>query len=296
MGEKVAVAVDVDSSAASTAAVDWAVMRARSSAASIELTTVIPAQSSPHGGTDPESATPYAQALEQYQASITLRTPTTEVWSVVRRGKTAPALIALSRNVDLVVIGCNPTGTVAGIVHGTTPLQVAGRAECPTIVVPAGWTPRGGGIIVGWTDDSTADTATAFAAREALRAGVPLVIVNAWALPVGVDYPAAMLADSMIETMHARVQAVAERVRSDHPGLVVEERFVPGPAAVALVEAAHHGALLVVGSHGRGALGGLILGSVSHDVLMNMPAPVAVVPSPDEPITVLPEILDEDLL
>jgi nucleotide-binding universal stress UspA family protein len=39
---------------------------------------------------------------------------------------------------------------------------------------------------------------------------------------------------------------------------------------------------------------GLILGSVSHDVLMSLPAPMAVIPSP-ETITVLPEIVDEDL-
>jgi nucleotide-binding universal stress UspA family protein len=58
----------------------------------------------------------------------------------------------------------------------------------------------------------------------------------------------------------------------------VTGQLVQGAAAPALVAAAATAALLVVGTHGRGAVAGLILGSVSHDVLLNMPCPVIVIP------------------
>jgi nucleotide-binding universal stress UspA family protein len=47
--------------------------------------------------------------------------------------------------------------------------------------------------------------------------------------------------------------------------------------ARALVEQSVTAQLVVVGSHGRGELGGLILGSVSHAVLYRADCPVAVV-------------------
>ncbi|UZJ34136.1 universal stress protein [Streptomyces endophytica] len=62
-------------------------------------------------------------------------------------------------------------------------------------------------------------------------------------------------------TVHARV----ERVR---------------PAAM-LTEASRDAALLVVGTHGRGGLRRLMLGSVSGEVLHRAAAPVLVVPGRD---------------
>jgi hypothetical protein len=53
---------------------------------------------------------------------------------------------------------------------------------------------------------------------------------------------------------------------------------------------------LVVGTHSRRATASFLLGSVSHSALINMPAPVAIVPSVWEPTALHPELLDEDLL
>lgn len=59
--------------------------------------------------------------------------------------------------------------------------------------------------------------------------------------------------------------------------------MVRGPAADSLVEAAREARadLLVVGSHGRGPVKRLFLGSVSEGVLRQAPCPVLVVP--DQP-------------
>ncbi|MEE3703947.1 universal stress protein, partial [Pasteurella multocida] len=69
-----------------------------------------------------------------------------------------------------------------------------------------------------------------------------------------------------------------------HGRLAVDAVLEHGRPSVVLSQRADGARLAVVGTHGRRAIAGLLLGSVGHDLLMNMPSPVAVVPGP-----VLPE-------
>ena len=59
---------------------------------------------------------------------------------------------------------------------------------------------------------------------------------------------------------------------------VVEERVVLDLPARALLEAAEGAALLVVGARGLGGFAGLVLGSVSSQVVRHAHSPVVVVP------------------
>ena len=68
---------------------------------------------------------------------------------------------------------------------------------------------------------------------------------------------------------------------------------MPYEATHALAEAAAGAQLVVVGSRSRGADGGLILGSVGRVILGALPAPVAVVPQREEPVTAAPELEDQ---
>jgi len=65
----------------------------------------------------------------------------------------------------------------------------------------------------------------------------------------------------------------------------VTSHLEEGPTIPRLIEAADHAQLLVVGRGGRGIFRDIIqLGSVAHDVLLNPPAPVAVVPAEHKPL------------
>lgn len=288
----------IDGGPASESAVDWVITRSDTHEIEVELTIVMEDIRLPHGERVVESRVPYEELLRRTADRITGARPLLVPRVKLRHGDPARALLAASADADLLVVGSGHPGRITGVVHGTVPLAVAGRTRCPLVVVPAGWSGSGGGVVCGWTDDGTSDAAAEFAARQARADKTTITLVHAWR-------PPALLAASSggPGTSVARLASAAERavdraaqiVRDAHPGLVVETRTEAGSAARVIVDAALDARLAVVGSHGRGALGGLILGSVSHDVLMNMPSPVAIVPAPGEPIVVLPEIGAEDL-
>jgi len=62
-----------------------------------------------------------------------------------------------------------------------------------------------------------------------------------------------------------------------HPQVAVAQSVTSDRPAAALIEAAKDATLLVVGSRGHGGFAGLLLGSVSQQVIHHAPCPVAVI-------------------
>lgn len=288
----------IDGGRASDSAIDWVITRSDTHDIEVELTIVMEDIRLPHGDRIVESRVPYEELLRRTADRITEARPLLSPRVKLRHGDPAQTLLAASAGADLLVVGSGHPGRITGVVHGTVPLKVAGRTRCPVVVVPSGWSGSGGGVVCGWTDDGTSDAAAEFAARQARADDTALTLVHAWRPPALLSTSTGAPGTSLAPLASAAERAVeraAQVVRDAHPGLVVLTRTEAGSAARALVDAALDSRLVVIGSHGRGALGGLILGSVSHDVLMNMPSPVAIVPAVGEPIAVLPEIVAEDV-
>lgn len=134
-----------------------------------------------------------------------------------------------------------------------------------------------GPVVVGVDPLGTSDAAVLWAADTASRRSVPLILAHAVAQP-----PLEWQSQDLTE---ARMRAAAEellqrwrdRVLETHPGLEVHLELTAAPPVEAMLEQATRAQLLVVGSHGRGTLGRLFLGSVGHSVVSRSPAPVAVV-------------------
>jgi nucleotide-binding universal stress UspA family protein len=136
-----------------------------------------------------------------------------------------------------------------------------------------------GTIVVGVDGSPGADEALRFALREASLRGDTVKAVLVWSLPV-VDVPSGML-PSLSEDLRNDAEAVLEEAvaRVDGAAEVPVERVtLEGPPARMLIEAARGADLLVVGTRGRGGFKGLLLGSVSQQVLHHAPCPVVVVP------------------
>ncbi len=285
MVERIIVAVD--GGPASDAALDWLVERAPHREVDIRVTSVLEP-----GSHEAERRALHEAAVAEASRRLRLELPGARTVEVVRRGGPADTLRADAGDADLLIIGAHVTGMLAGLLRSTLSLVVAGHTNCTTVVVPEGWRPTGGGIIVAWDGDGSAEAALAFAAREAVARDTDLTINHVWTTLPGLAFDAigsAIVLDEHIDAQRRDLAAVADRVRLAHPGLVVVEQFEPGPVVRSVRRAANGASLLVVGSHGRTALGGIMLGSVSRDILVALPCPVAVVPAAGEPVATLPE-------
>jgi nucleotide-binding universal stress UspA family protein len=172
------------------------------------------------------------------------------------------------------VVGERGLGGVARLVVGSVSVGVSGHALCPVVVV-RGAPAREGPVVVGVDGTGAAEAAVGFAYEEAALRRAPLLAVHAWR-----DGPAEPAPVPDRAAVEERGRAVlAERLAgwgAKYPDVEVVRLVAREAAADLLVEQSAGAALVVVGSRGRGALTGLVLGSVGHALLHRSGCPVAV--------------------
>lgn len=144
---------------------------------------------------------------------------------------------------------------------------------------PAGGVVGGPRVVVVGVDGSPPSSrALALAAEEARMRHARLRVVAAWSFPTfaaGAYVPAEAYEDVPDELATAVASQVTEAL-GPNPELEVEQVVTEGPAAQVILEAAKDAELIVVGSRGRGGFGGLLLGSVSTQVVHHAHCPVLV--------------------
>ncbi|MFJ9536138.1 universal stress protein [Streptomyces sp. NPDC101225] len=133
---------------------------------------------------------------------------------------------------------------------------------------------------VDGTEESLA--ALDWAAREAVRRGCALRVVQAWRFQ---PYEAIEAADQDTQAGWVRdgLDEAVRGVTARHPHLDVVTEIVPGDAAEALVAAAEEAQMLVLGSRGHGPVVGFLLGSVGQQVIAGTTRPVVLVRAGDQP-------------
>jgi nucleotide-binding universal stress UspA family protein len=90
-----------------------------------------------------------------------------------------------------------------------------------------------------------------------------------------------MGADVEAEAAAAITRALEEVTETDPAPVSVDHVAVEGPAAEAILGHAEEAQLIVVGTHGKGLVRRMLLGSVSRQVLNDATLPVAVVDLPE---------------
>ncbi|MFE7874433.1 universal stress protein [Micromonospora humida] len=195
-------------------------------------------------------------------------------------GGAGATLVEESRRAGLVVVGSRGLGGFTGLLLGSVGAQVAAHAHCPVLVVRPD-TPAGrpdGPVLVGVDGSPAAGVAADQAAAEAVRRGVPLVLVHVGSTPPERDGADAEQAEAGYRAHAVRLLAEASAaVRADHPDVVLREHPVRAVGvAQGLVEASATASVLAVGTRGRGGFTGLLLGSVSQAVVQHAHCPVLV--------------------
>ena len=123
-------------------------------------------------------------------------------------------------------------------------------------------------IVVGVDGSEHSKVALRWALREAVLRGAELDVLH-------VSSPSEPSSAQLADARH--LETLVQQVVGEDVSVAVHHRLVEGPPAQALLEAAKRCDLLVVGSHGHRAFGGLRLGSVSQQVADHAPCSVVVV-------------------
>ncbi|MEU1846145.1 universal stress protein [Micromonospora sp. WMMA1998] len=193
-----------------------------------------------------------------------------------------PALVLQERSAEagMLVLGSRGHGGFGGLLAGSTAVSVTAHAHCPVVVVRDGQAATSGPVVVGSDGSPSALRALGFAVERAAQRDVPLRVLRAWEPPGDRWVPPDFDPEETAATERAAAEAELAPWRESFPDVPVEIEAVPGSAAALLVEASRPAQLVVVGSRGRGGLRGMLLGSVSQQLIQHAHCPVAVVREP----------------
>ncbi|MER5636922.1 universal stress protein [Kitasatospora sp. NPDC002227] len=135
------------------------------------------------------------------------------------------------------------------------------------------------GVVVGVDGSAPAAQAAEWAAREAERRGCPLHLVHAVNTGTVTLSPraGAAVTDLVLKNAQAVLDEQLDLLTSAHPSLRITGDVVPRDAAPAVLTAAEHAELAVVGTRGHGGFASLLLGSVSLRVSAHAACPTVVV-------------------
>ena len=279
------VVVGVDGSPASDAAVVWAAREA--AMRNIPLTLVhmfkafvptfpqIPTPSGVAVWQEDDGHKVLEQAVKIAEDAVP-RDRKISIASEVKCSPPVPTLIDLSEEAEMIVVGCTGHGAVARVLLGSVSSGVVRSAKCPVAVIhgEASYLPHAdrAPVLVGIDCSPASELALAIAFDEAARRGVELTALHAWSDVAVYHVP-------WLDWRSEAEQSLAEYLagwQGRHPDVKVNRVIALDHPGRALVGESESAQLVVVGSHGRGGLSGMLLGSVSNAVVHAARTPVIV--------------------
>lgn len=194
-------------------------------------------------------------------------------------GPAPAALVNQSKNASLALVGSHGQTGSAGPSTGSSALQLPAYAHCPVMVV-RGAADRGRPVVVGVDGSAASDAALAFGFEEAaLRGQSVLAVFGCWEPEAIASAEMGMITDPEELRMMAglRLERAVSPWREKYPYVDADTSLAMRTPRHALLEAAAHAGLLVLGGRGLGGVAGLRLGAVSTAMLQQAPCSVAIV-------------------
>jgi nucleotide-binding universal stress UspA family protein len=287
------IVVGYDGSAPSRTAVRYAAAEARLRDAAVRVIAAFDYtwQGSRFGGVEvlEQAVRERVQTMvDEAIAEIRTETPDLAITGAAVLGSPGPVLVDASRTAALVIVGNRGHGGFAGLMLGSVGAHVATHGRCPVIVVrgtvdvvPGTVDTAHRPVVVGADGSQRAEHTLGVAFEEAARRGATLIAIRAYQLPVPYGVMAMGSVPYQPEMLKAQeADALADTVRpwrDKYPDVTVETLVAQGSAARVLVDVSSSAGLMVVGSHGHGAIAGTLLGSVGLQLLHHADCPVLIV-------------------
>lgn len=188
------------------------------------------------------------------------------------------ALVEQSRNASMLVVGSHGLGGLGGVFLGSVAMYATGHAACPVVVARPWRAPPANRIVVGIDGSPGGESALEFALDECELTGATLTALHAWSsadprelLPHRFDL------DRINEEERIYLGEAIAGWRSKHPDVEITQQVVHARPARALIDAAERARMIVVGSSGHGGFSDVLLGSVAQAVAHHAAGTVAVV-------------------
>ena len=215
------------------------------------------------------------------------------VETLLATGDPTSVFVELSRNYRLIVIGNRKKGGLAERLLDAPGSNLPAHVYCPVVVVP--YLDAEGkrirlnnkieNVAVGSDESVWGLKALEIAAEYANEWGAKLSVVSAVSIPAvsggtlsAADIISDREMDDILNSYREELEERIEPLKKKYPDLQIEAQVVQGTAHSALTEASEKSDAVVVGSRGRSGFTGLLIGSVSQDLVQHSVAPVYVVP------------------
>jgi nucleotide-binding universal stress UspA family protein len=255
--------IAIDGSGPSDAALKWGLQRAEQYGADVLLAHVQGSRSRGAGDVVLDAAVAVAARSH----------PTVRVSARSITGDVANELAAEAVACDLLVLGTHKTGYLRGRTIGSRGLIIATLAPCSVAIIPNVSLIGRHGVVVGMDPRNGSRIALNAAALEADRLRQTLILLTSDEQSAP---PTSLRLNEAISPGRSALGIAADHAIATVPDLEVHSRLSSRVASEALLDASRTASLLVLGASAAGDPSQPLIGPVTHDVLMNINAPVLI--------------------
>jgi nucleotide-binding universal stress UspA family protein len=260
--------VGVDGSSASRAATDWAITRAVVDSLPVRLVYVIDDEAGMLGEDYRRQAE--RDGLRILSAAVqeaSTAHPSARITSSSLHGTVPWDLSHDATSQDVLVIGTHRGMPAGGHVLGSRSVQIASITPATLVVVPSQQQFPTGPVVVGVSLREPGGPAVVRGAHEAVRGGLPVVLVASTGGSEGSDAE---------DLARVRLSEAKELALKTEPTLAVSTELSSEEPSRALLSPAYEASLIVLGPSRTFGMGVSPIGTVTQSVLLNTYCPVLV--------------------